>query len=85
MESEIYIRFPDQSKSFTYGVEFGRILEQIEQGKLTVSNHGFPVRLENKELLIATCNRYGYIPSFGKTMFDEWVEFLGIKSQSNDC
>jgi len=26
------ISFPDQSKAFTYGVEYGRILEKMERG-----------------------------------------------------
>lgn len=28
----LLIKFPDQSQSFTYGVEFGRLLEKIERG-----------------------------------------------------
>lgn len=26
------LKFPDQSESFTYGVEYGRLLEKIERG-----------------------------------------------------
>ena len=78
------ISFPDQSESFTYGVEYGRILEKIERGDDIVMNNGFPVRLENKELIEETCKIYGYIPTFGKIYFNEWVEFLGIKKISSE-
>lgn len=82
---ELRVSFPNQSKSFTYGVEYGRILEQMEQGKDVVCNHGFPIRLENKELMEATCKELGYIPSFGKEYFNEWIEFVGLKKiQSNN-
>ncbi len=75
----LLIKFPDQSASFAYGVEFGRLLERIERGDEVIKNNGFPIRLENKALLKITCEKYGYIPSFGKLHFGEWIEFLGIK------
>lgn len=84
MENTLMISFPDQSKSFTYGVEFGRILQKIEQGDNFVMNNGFPIRLENKELIENTCKTYGYIPTFGRTHFDEWIEFLAIRKTSTD-
>lgn len=84
MKHELIISFPDQSKSFTYGVEYGRLLERMERGEDCVTNNGFPVRIENKELLEITCKKYGYIPSFGATYYDEWIEFLGIKKQTTD-
>lgn len=84
MTKHLFISFPDQSQSFTYGVEYGRILEKIERGDDVVMNNGFPVRIENKELIIATCNQFGYIPTFGKEYYDEWIEFLAIKKKSND-
>jgi hypothetical protein len=83
-QNELLISFPDQSKSFTYGVEFGRLLERIERGDNVIQNNGFPIRIENKELMESTCKAYGYIPSFGKIHFDEWIEFLGIKKSSTD-
>lgn len=66
-------------------MEFGRILEKMERGDLEVKNNGFPVRLENKEIIENACKTLGYIPRFGKTHFDEWIDFLGIKRFSNDC
>lgn len=82
--SELIISFPDQSSSFTYGVEFGRLLQKIETGYNVIDNNGFPIRLENKKLLEDTCRVYGYIPVFGMIHYDEWIEFIGIKKQSND-
>lgn len=82
--TELLIRFPDQSKSFTYGVEYGRILEKMERGDDIVINNGFPIRVENKEVVYNTCIAMGYIPTFGHTHFDEWIEFIGIKKKSTD-
>lgn len=82
--SNLLISFPDQSASFAYGVEYGRILQQMQQGNNVVCNHGFPVRLENQALIERTCNEYGYIPTFGKTHYGEWIEFLGIRKTIND-
>ena len=80
----LLISFPDSSKSFTYGVEYGRLLERMERGESIVMNNGFPVRLENKEVIESTCKALGYIPTFGKTHFDEWIEFTAIKKSSTD-
>lgn len=77
--SEIFIRFPDQSKSFTYGVEYGRLLQKMEQGDEAISNNNFPVRSENEELLRETCREYGYVCFFGLRYYGEWVEFTAIK------
>lgn len=76
------IKFPDESESFAYGVEFGRLLEKIERGDEVIKNNGFPIRLENKALLKITCDKYGYIASFGRIYFHEWIEFIGIKKTS---
>jgi len=81
---ELFISFPDASQSFTYGVEYGRLLEKLERGDQVIMNNGFPVRIENKELLIQTCHRLGYIPTFGQTYYNEWIEFLGIKRLGSD-
>jgi len=78
------LSFPDQSQSFAYGVEFGRLLQKIEQGDDVIINNGFPIRLENKELIENTCHLYGYTPSFGKTYWGEWIEFLAIRKYSNE-
>ncbi len=82
---KLKIAFPDPSQSFTYGVEYGRLLEKIERGDTDVHNNGFPVRIENKELLKNTCDEYGYIAIFGKEYYDEWIEFKGLRfSGSNN-
>tara|TARA_R110002012_G_scaffold281315_1_gene470341 strand:- start:185 stop:436 length:252 start_codon:yes stop_codon:yes gene_type:complete len=78
------ISFTDQSESFTYGVEFGRILEKIERGDINISNNGFPIRLENKKLIEVACEKFNYIPLFGKEHYDEWIEFTGIKKTTNN-
>ena len=82
MSKEIVISFPDSSESFAYGVEFGRLLQKMEDGLDVIDNNGFPVRLENKKLLEDTCNRYNYIPVFGSEHFGEWIEFMGLKKSS---
>jgi hypothetical protein len=76
---KLIIRFPDQSKSFTYGVEYGRLLARMERGDMSVTNDGFPVRIENIQLLRDTCTEYGYIPHFGVRYYGELVEFTAIK------
>ena len=80
----LLIKFPDPSASFTYGVEFGRLLEKIERGDEVVKNNGFPVRIENKQLLVDTCKAYGYIASFGEEYYNEWIEFIGIKKTTSE-
>lgn len=79
---ELLISFPDQSQSFTLGVEYGRILEKIEKGEEVVTNNGFSVRKENMELLIKTCNTFGYSCIFG-TEYYEWIEFTAFKITSS--
>ncbi len=80
----LLISFPDQSQSFTYGVEFGRLLEKIERGDLNIQNNGFPVRIENCSLLAIACSIHGYTATFGKPYLSGWVDFLGIKKQFNN-
>lgn len=82
--NELLISFPDQSESFAHGVEYGRLLQQMNQGDNVIINYGFPVRMENKELIENSCKQFGYIPSFGKTYYGEWIEFIGIKKISTD-
>lgn len=81
---ELYIKFTDASPSFSHGVEFGRLLEKMERGDDSITNNGFPIRLENKELVKNACLKGGYIPVFGDTHFGEWIEFMGIKNQLSD-
>lgn len=75
----LFIRFPDQSQSFAAGVEYGRLYGRMESGNESVTNDGFPVRIENKELLKDTCVKFGYICHFGPEYFGEWVEFSAFK------
>jgi len=75
----ILIKFTDQSQSFTYGVEFGRILEKIERGDDVIMNNGFPIRVENISVIKEACKIHGYTPLFGKKSFNEWISFIGIK------
>lgn len=83
-ESELLVSFPDSSQSFTYGVEYGRLLQKIQDGKEVIENEGFPVRVENIEVLKSACEAYGYIPIFGNEHWGEWIEFMGIKKTSSD-
>lgn len=80
----LLINFPDQSESFAYGVEFGRLLEKIERGDETINNNGFPVRIENLSVLTLACSLHGYIVNFSKPYLDGWVDFLGIKKTMSD-
>jgi hypothetical protein len=84
MKMKLSISFPNQSQSFAHGVEYGRILQQMQDCKDVVMNHGFPIRIENKDLMEITCQEYGYIPTFGKTYENEWIEFLGIRKTSTE-
>lgn len=81
---KLLISFPDQSQSFTAGVEYGRLYGRIEKGEPVITNDGFPVRIENKELLKSTCKEYGYACNFGAEYFDEWIEFTAIKITNSD-
>lgn len=80
---EIIIRFENQSDDFTYGVEYGRLLEKMERGDNPVCNNGFPIRAENKEVVIRTARYYEYVPVFG-TEANGWIEFIGVKKISSD-
>lgn len=79
----LLVSFPDQSQSFAYGVEFGRLLGKIEKGDLVVQNNGFPVRVENCSVLAITCSLHGYTATFSEPYMDGWVDFLGIKKTSS--
>lgn len=81
---KLKIKFPDESQSFSHGVEYGRLLEKMERGDQDVTNNGFPVRIENKGLILETCAEYGYTPIFGHVFKKEWIEFLGIKKESTN-
>ncbi len=81
--SNLLISFPDQSESFTYGVEYGRILARIENGEECITNNNFPVRIENLELLKQTCKLYGYIVTCSEGP-NGWVSFMAIKRTTSD-
>lgn len=75
----LHISFPDQSKAFTYGVEYGRLLEKMERGDHEVKNNGFPIRVENKALIAKTCDSYGYNAMFSECETEGWVNFKAVK------
>lgn len=75
----LLIKFPDQSESFSYGVEFGRLLEKIERGDDVIKNNGFPIRIENRSVIALACSLHGYISNFGEPYMGGWVNFIGIK------
>ncbi len=84
MHMSLLINFPDQSASFSYGVEFGRLLERIESGNEFIQNNGFPVRIENKQLLISTCKAYNYTCTLLPCDVEGWINFIGIKKTMNN-
>lgn len=75
----LLIKFPDQSQSFAYGVEFGRLLEKIERGDPVLTNNNFPVRVENASVLALACSLHGYTANFSEPYMDGWMDFIGIK------
>ena len=56
---ELFIKFSDQSESFTCGVEYGRLYDRMQKGNAIVRNDGFPEKISNKDLLIETCKKFG--------------------------
>ncbi|WP_223559577.1 hypothetical protein [Chryseobacterium lathyri] len=80
---KLFISFPDQSKSFCAGVEYGKLYDRMEKGETHVTNDGFPVRKENQELLKNTCHKLGYTYSFGAEYYGEWIEFTAFKIQTS--
>lgn len=78
----LLIKFTDSSNSFTTGVEYGRLLERFEKGVKVIDNNGFPIHLVNKDIIISTCNEFGYIPFFGEIYYNEWIDFKAIKNNN---
>jgi hypothetical protein len=76
---KLIIKFTDTSNSFTAGVEYGRLLERFEKGIEVIDNNGFPIHLSNKDVIILTCNYFGYAPIFGDNYYNEWIDFKAIK------
>lgn len=83
MESSLLFAFKDSSSSFTNGVEIGRMLAKMEIGNTVVDNCGFPVHIDNKDVILSMCKSYGYTPVFGKEYYNEWVEFRAFKLSKN--
>lgn len=79
---ELILKFTEENNNFTHGVEFGAIFHKLTNGYDKVENNGFPVRIENKELIKKACVLYNYTPVFGKIYFDEWIQFFAIKNTS---
>lgn len=82
-KQELIIRFSDQSNSFTYGVEFGRLLNKMENLESPVENNGFPIREENRSVLIQACKAYNYTPIFSTCQVEGWLNFIAIKNMDN--
>ena len=83
-KQELIIKFTDSSESFTNGVEVGRILQQTQDGKETISNCGFPIHDENIEVIKSICKQYGYDAVLGESQIIGWTSFCGIKIKSNN-
>jgi len=80
---ELIISFTDQSESFTYGVEFGRLLNKMQNKESPIENDKFPVRVENRENIIRACKAYNYTPIFSECFVIGWVNFIAIKNIDN--
>ena len=78
----LIVSFTDQSESFTLGCEYGIIFSKIQQGFDIIDNNGFPVHIENKDVIKKTCEHFGYICVFGSEYFDTYVEFKAIKTNN---
>jgi len=76
---ELVIKFPDKSQSFTNGVEFGRILQQMEEQKMIVSNSAFPLHKENERVVRDAAKVYGYRVTFIGEHYGEWINFFAIR------
>jgi hypothetical protein len=79
---DLLIKFTDISNSFVLGCEYGRLLKMFEEGIEIIENNRFPIHLENKEVIISTCNHFGYTPFFGEIYYDEWLDFKAIKNNN---
>lgn len=75
----LLIQFDDNSESFVLGVEYGRILSLIEQGLEMVNNSGFPIHIDNVDVIKQTCHLYGYTPVFGDEYYGQYVQFHALK------
>lgn len=81
---DLILKFTDKSSSFTNGVEFGRLLQRMQQNDEAIDNCGFPVHIENIGVIKEACNQYGYVASFGEEHYGEWIEFIGIRKTGSE-
>ncbi|WP_117172125.1 hypothetical protein [Mariniflexile rhizosphaerae] len=79
---KLILKFTEENNNFSHGVEFGRIFHKLENGYKKIDNNGFPIRIENKELIKNACLKYDYTPLFGEIYYEEWIEFMAIKNVS---
>jgi hypothetical protein len=77
---ELILRFDDSSDSFCCGVELGRIISKIDSNNNYIDNNGFPIKLSNLNMIRKYCIINKYIPYFGAIYFEEWIDFIAIKS-----
>lgn len=79
---KLILTFDDRPKDFTHGVEFGMIYQKLVDKKLKeVDNGGFPVRLENQELIYQACIINEYTPHFKECYVSGWVNFIATKNK----
>lgn len=77
----LLISFDDRPRDFVHGVEFGMIWEKLKSGVEEVSNGGFPIRLQNQELIYRACEHFGYEAHFKECYVSGWIDFIAIKKQ----
>lgn len=81
---KLLISFAGKDKSFVHGVELGRILEKMEKNENPVMNNGFPVRIENKDVIIRSCKAFNYTAIFGEEYYGEWISFMALKNLASE-
>ena len=69
-EYGLFIRFEDQSESFTLGFEAGMVYEKLLQGV----NFTLTVHKENARQLENLANKLGYLFSEIPTGVEDWIE-----------
>jgi len=79
----LIISFTDQSESFTNGVEFGRLLNKMENGDSPVENNKFPIHSVNIDVIKSACKYYNYTPIFSPCCVEGWINFIAIKNIDN--
>lgn len=73
---EPFIKFPDQSESFTLGYEAGIVGIRMESG----TSFEMLIHTKNESLIRHMADKYGYIPLIkGHLDFKEWRELTALK------